>query len=143
MYIVILRTKCKSERETRVENALILGTGGAAKAIQFVLRKMGIAYTVVSRNSKYLTYHDLDETIISTNKLIINTTPLGMYPKVDSCPDIPYLHLTSEHFLFDLVYNPEKTLFLKKGAGQNCSIKNGYEMLILQAEKSWEIWNQE
>lgn len=128
--------------EGRVEKALVLGTGGASKAIKFVLNKMNIEFTMVSRSDQYLTYAALDENTIVQNKLIINTTPLGMYPHVDECPDIPYSALTEKHFLFDLVYNPEKTLFLKKGQLQGCSIKNGYEMLVLQAEKSWEIWNQ-
>jgi shikimate dehydrogenase len=126
----------------KIENALILGTGGASKAIKFVLNKMKIKFTIVSRNTKYLTYSQLTEDIIRENKLIINTTPLGMYPKIEECPNLPYFALSEKHFLYDLVYNPEKTLFLKKGELQKCNIKNGYEMLILQAEKSWEIWNQ-
>ncbi len=127
---------------SKVENALVLGTGGASKAIKYVLKKLGIKYTMVSRNDKYLTYAELDTEIVKNHKLIINTTPLGMHPKIEACPDIPYFALTKEHFLYDLVYNPEKTLFLNKGELQGCSIKNGYEMLVLQAEKAWEIWNQ-
>ncbi len=127
---------------TRVENALVLGTGGASKAIKYVLNKLNIGFTVVSRSNQYLTYAELDKNIINTNKLIVNTTPLGMFPKAHECPDLPYSALAGKHFLFDLVYNPEKTLFLKKGELQGCSIKNGYEMLVLQAEKAWEIWNQ-
>jgi len=128
--------------DAKVERALVLGTGGASKAIKYVLNKMDIEFTFVSRNEPYLTYSALDENIIDQNKLIINTTPLGMYPNVEECPEIPYPALTEKHFLYDLVYNPEKTLFLKMGELQGSSIKNGYEMLILQAEKSWEIWNQ-
>ena len=128
--------------DAKIENALILGTGGASKAIKFVLNKLGIDYSVVSRSSKFLMYSELTEEIIQQNKLIINTTPLGMYPKIEECPDLPYSALSEKHFLFDLVYNPEKTLFLKKGELYKCRIKNGYEMLILQADKSWEIWNQ-
>jgi shikimate dehydrogenase len=126
----------------KVENALILGTGGASKAIKFVLGKLNINYSIVSRKPKYLMYSQLTDEIILQNELIINTTPVGMYPNIEECPNLPYSALSEKHFLFDLVYNPEKTLFLKKGELQNCSIKNGYEMLILQAEKSWEIWNQ-
>ena len=126
----------------KIENALILGTGGASKAIKFVLNKLNINFTIVSRNPNYLMYSQLTEEIIRENKLIINTTPLGMYPKIEECPDLPYSALSEKHFLYDVVYNPEKTLFLKKGELHKCSIKNGYEMLILQAEKSWEIWNQ-
>ena len=126
----------------KIENALILGTGGASKAIKYVLSKLGINYTMVSRHKPYLTYDELNDSIIEQNKLIINTTPLGMYPKVEDCPILPYSAISDKHFLYDLVYNPEKTLFLKKGERQSCSTKNGYEMLILQAEKAWEIWNQ-
>ncbi len=125
-----------------VEKALVLGSGGASKAIKYVLQKLNIEYQIVSRSDRYLTYSALDKSIIDHHKLIINTTPLGMYPKVEECPDIPYSALTDKHFLYDLVYNPEKTLFLNKGELQGCSIKNGFEMLVLQAEKSWKIWNQ-
>lgn len=124
--------------------ALILGNGGAAEAVKFVLLQLGIEYKIVSRklhNGSHLTYTDLSEAIIKEHLLIINTTPLGTYPKVDDCPDIPYHHLTMHHYLFDLVYNPEKTLFLQKGIQQGASIKNGYDMLVIQAEESWKIWN--
>lgn len=126
----------------KVEKALVLGSGGASKAIKFVLKKLNIDYQIVSRSDQYLTYSALNDNIIDQHKLIINTTPLGMYPNEEECPDIPYSALTEKHFLYDLVYNPEKTLFLKKGELQGSSIKNGFEMLVLQAEKSWEIWNQ-
>ena len=126
-----------------VEEALVLGTGGASKAIIFVLNKLSINFKLVSRNNNHLTYAELDEKVIEQSQLIINTTPLGMHPKINECPDIPYSALTAKHFLYDLVYNPEKSLFLEKGEMQGCSIKNGYEMLILQAEKAWEIWNQQ
>ena len=124
-------------------SALILGNGGAAEAVKFVLQKLKIAYKIVSRkihDDTELTYPDLNETIMGENKLIINTTPLGTFPAVDDCPDLPYQYLTDQYFLFDLVYNPEKTLFLQKGEEQGAAIKNGYEMLILQAEESWKIW---
>ena len=125
--------------------ALILGNGGAAAAVKFVLNKLSIAYQTVSRkihDDAMLTYEDLDETIMKEHLLIINTTPLGTFPKVDEYPDIPYQYLTSQHFLYDLVYNPEKTSFLQKGEAQGAAIKNGYHMLVLQAEESWRIWNE-
>lgn len=123
--------------------ALILGTGGAAKAIEFVLNKLGIAYTYVSRKPSAGTYsyEQLTAGILAACTLIINTTPLGMYPAVSEAPPIPYGSLTADHYLFDLVYNPEKTLFLKKGEERGAAIKNGYEMLVIQAEESWKIWN--
>lgn len=127
--------------DANIEQALILGSGGASKAVKFVLSKLGIDAKIVSRKKEFLTYKALDSEIIQAHKLIVNTTPLGMYPKVDHCPDLPYDGLTKHHFLYDLVYNPPKTLFLKKGELAGASIKNGNDMLILQAEKSWEIWN--
>lgn len=126
--------------------ALILGTGGAAAAVAFVLNKLKIDFIYVSRTGNHaensLSYHDADCGIIKEYKLIINTTPLGMYPGVDSCPDILYNCLTGEHYLYDLVYNPATTLFLKKGAEQGAITKNGSDMLIIQAEESWKIWNE-
>ena len=126
-----------------VDNALVLGTGGASKAVVYVLKKMNISYQLVSRDKEKgdLTYTDLDEKILSKNQLIINTTPLGMAPKVDDSPKLDYDKLNSNHLLFDLVYNPEKTVFLTKGKQQGCSTLNGLPMLYLQAEKAWEIWN--
>ena len=124
--------------------ALILGNGGAAEAVKFVLKQLNINYKIVSRRIQKdaeLTYADLDETVIKENLLIINTTPVGTFPAVDECPEIPYEYLTAQHFLYDLVYNPEKTLFLKKGEERGAAIKNGYEMLVVQAEESWDIWN--
>lgn len=124
-------------------SALILGTGGAAKAVEYSLKKLNIEYLFVSRTKKAdtITYSDLNDNIIISNKLIINTTPLGMYPNVENCPDIPYNSLTSDHILFDLTYNPEITTFLKNGQNKNAKIKNGLEMLHFQAEQSWKIWN--
>jgi shikimate dehydrogenase len=124
--------------------ALVLGNGGAAEAVKFVLQKLNIAYKVVSRNlhnDSHLTYNDIDEAVVKEHLLIINTTPLGTYPNVNECPNIPYSHLTTQHYLFDLVYNPVKTLFLQKGEEKRTAIKNGYDMLVIQAEESWEIWN--
>ena len=126
------------------KKALILGNGGAAAAVKFVLKKSGIDFEIVSRrihNSSSLTYEDLNEKKIRENLLIINTTPLGMSPNENQAPDIPYEYLTPQHFLYDLIYNPGKTLFLKKGEDQGALIKNGYEMLVIQAEESWRIWN--
>ncbi|WP_018611044.1 shikimate dehydrogenase family protein [Segetibacter koreensis] len=128
-------------------HALILGTGGAAAAVEFVLKKLGIQFLFVSRISKpgssCLTYDEVTREIVNKYKLIINTTPLGMYPVVNSCPGIPYEHLGKEHYLYDLVYNPEQTLFLKKGAEKGAITKNGSDMLIIQAEESWKIWNED
>jgi len=125
--------------------ALILGTGGAAAAVRFVLEQMGIEFRMVSRTKTGvhdLTYADLDQSVMETHQLIINTTPLGTFPDVESSPDIPYALLNAGHLLFDLVYNPAKTLFLKKGEEQGSAIRNGYEMLVIQAEESWAIWNR-
>lgn len=125
--------------------ALILGTGGAGKAVKFVLSEMDVPYKVVSRRPvpEGLTYGDLTRESIKDYRLIINTTPLGMYPEVEACPDLPYKGLESSHYLYDLIYNPEETLFMKKGKEQGALVKNGYEMLVQQAEGSWEIWNRE
>ncbi len=125
--------------------ALILGTGGAAAAVEFVLKKLQIDFLFVSRNSQpgksNLTYKEVSGKILNEYKLIINTTPLGMYPNIEECPDILYEYLTKDHYLYDLVYNPEQTLFLKKGSEKGAITKNGSDMLIIQAEESWEIWN--
>ena len=126
--------------------ALILGTGGSAAAVEFVLKKSGIQFLFVSRKSQpgksILTYDEISQNILNEYKLIINTTPLGMYPDVDECPDISYDYLTKDHYLYDLVYNPQQTLFLKKGAAKGAITKNGADMLIIQAEESWKIWNE-
>ncbi|MDR0368523.1 MAG: shikimate dehydrogenase [Bacteroidales bacterium] len=126
-------------------SALILGTGGSAKAVAYVLRKMKITYSFVSRTpfgEHAIAYHHLNKEIIKSNPLIINTTPLGMSPDTDSCPDIPYNFLTDKHFLFDLVYNPTQTLFLQKGLQQGTLACNGYDMLRYQADQAWKIWNE-
>lgn len=124
-------------------HALVLGTGGAAKAVNYSLKKSGIEILNVSRvkNKTAISYDDLDSSIISKHKLIINTTPLGMFPKIDEAPPIPYEYITAGHLFFDLIYNPQKTLFLKKGEERGAQIANGSEMLVLQAEESWRIWN--
>lgn len=126
------------------KQALVLGNGGSSRAVIYVLDKLGIASQVISRQEGegLLSYEQLNDGIIADSTLIINTSPLGMYPKVDGFPDIPYGALGPRHLLFDLVYNPEKTLFLKKGQEQGATIVNGTDMLIYQAEGSWEIWNK-
>lgn len=125
------------------KNALILGTGGASKAVEFVLKKLGIGFQYVSRKAseKSIAYAALNEEIMQSATLIFNCTPIGMYPAVEAAPEIPYQFITEKHLLYDLVYNPEVTLFLKNGKENGAQIKNGLEMLHLQAEKSWEIWN--
>jgi shikimate dehydrogenase len=124
--------------------ALILGTGGAAKAIRYVLEQLDIEYAIVSRRKRgdELGYEDLGLDLLEDYHLIINTTPLGMYPNVDADPPVPYEYLTRKHFLYDLIYNPEKTKFLAEGEKRGAQICNGYEMLILQAEESWRIWSE-
>ena len=123
--------------------ALILGSGGAAKAVEHVLRKLAVHYRYVSRNGLQgnLSYEQVTPALLNEFTLIINTTPLGMYPDVDSLPPIPYHAIGSSHYLFDLVYNPEKTLFLQKGQERGAVVKNGQDMLVIQAEESWKIWN--
>ena len=123
--------------------ALVLGTGGASKAVQYVLDKQGISFLQVSRSKSpnTISYGELDKEIISNHLLIINTTPLGMYPNTESAPPIPYEWIGDSHYLFDLVYNPVKTMFLKKGEQQGAEIENGSDMLVDQAEGSWAIWN--
>lgn len=125
-------------------HALILGTGGASKAIAFVLKKLNISYLYVSRtpkNSKTISYSALSESIIKKHTLIVNSTPLGTHPNIKDCPQIPYQFLSEGHVLFDLIYNPAITAFLDKGRQKGAAIKNGEQMLELQAEKAWEIWN--
>lgn len=132
------------ENRTDITDALILGTGGASKAVAFALSKMGIKFNFVSRNSKkgMLTYSSLDKDIISKNLLIINTTPLGTFPDITSYPDIPYNYLTSSHICFDLVYNPTMTEFMKHCEVNGAKVKNGLEMLYNQADLAWRIWNE-
>jgi shikimate dehydrogenase len=122
--------------------ALILGDGGAASAVKYVLNKLGIAYRSVLRKPMpgALQYADVDEALLQSHTVIINTTPLGTFPNVEECPDIPYEYLSAKHLAYDLVYNPEETLFLKMVKEKGGTIKNGLEMLELQAERSWEIW---
>lgn len=122
--------------------ALVLGNGGAAKAVLYVLDKLNIAYKVVSRNKETgdFTYKELTPSIIEAHPLIINCSPVGTFPNVHECPQIPYEYIGPQHLLYDLIYNPEETLFLQKGKEKGATVKNGYEMLVLQAEKNWQIW---
>ena len=127
------------------KKALILGTGGASKAIKYILRKLNIEYVSASieeLKENEIRYSDIDKTMIEDRLVIINATPLGTYPNVDNCPTIPYEYITSKHVLFDLVYNPEETLFLKKGKDRGAAIQNGLQMLHMQAERAWAIWNE-
>lgn len=123
--------------------ALILGTGGASKAIAFVFEELGISYNFVSRTPKnnQLSYQDLNEEVIEKHTILVNSTPLGTHPNIHQKPSIPYHHISKNHLLFDLIYNPDKTAFLLEGESQNATICNGHRMLEFQAEKSWEIWN--
>lgn len=122
-------------------NALILGTGGASKAVEHVLQEFGYSVRFASRAAGDIRYNELGKDYISECPVIVNTTPLGMYPNNHQKPDIPYDGIGQDHLLVDLVYNPEKTLFLEQGESRGATILNGYRMLELQAEHSWEIWN--
>ncbi|MEJ6981157.1 shikimate dehydrogenase [Pedobacter sp. P351] len=123
--------------------ALILGTGGGSRAVAYVLDKLDIDFKIVSRRSvrKQISYAQITQSLMKDYTVIVNTTPLGTFPDIGSCPDIPYEFLTDRHLLYDLVYNPSETEFLKRGKTKGAAIKNGEEMLHLQAEKAWEIWN--
>lgn len=123
--------------------ALVLGSGGASKAVEVALKELGIGYWVVSRNplGAGLTYDELTPQLLQEHRLIINTTPLGTFPAVEECPPIPYEALTSQHYLYDLIYNPRETEFMQRGQIRGAHTKNGFEMLCLQAEAAWEIWN--
>ncbi|MFK7003780.1 shikimate dehydrogenase [Flavobacterium covae] len=125
------------------KKALILGTGGASKAIAYVLKSLEIDFLFVSRKqfNDTITYDQLNNSILTEYTIIINCTPLGTYPNIQDCPTIPYEFITSNHLVYDLIYNPKKTTFLAKAEEKGAIIKNGYEMLVLQAEKAWKIWN--
>lgn len=135
-------TSLKPLLKKQHDQALVLGDGGAARAVKCVLYNLGIDFKCATRKALpgNILFSELKPHHIRDHKLIINTTPIGMSPNIDECPPIPYDAITDEHLLYDLIYNPEETLFLKKGAEHGAVIKNGYEMLVLQAEKSWEIW---
>ncbi|MDR2520812.1 MAG: shikimate dehydrogenase [Bacteroidales bacterium OttesenSCG-928-I14] len=125
--------------------ALILGTGGAAKAIFYSLKQLGLTLTCVSRKKKIgsITYEELNSEIIKSHTIIINCTPVGMYPRVDECPKIPYEFLSNKHLLYDLIYNPDETLFMRFGKEMKATVKNGLEMLLLQAIASWNFWKSD
>lgn len=129
--------------KTHHQKALILGTGGASKAIIYALEQLGIHCQQVSRRASegILSYEQLSSAIINEHTVVVNCTPLGTHPNITTCPDLPYQHLTDKHLLFDLVYNPATTLFMQKGLAQGATVKNGLEMLEGQAIAAWEIWN--
>jgi shikimate dehydrogenase len=126
--------------------ALVLGTGGAAKAVEYVLGKLGIAFRLVSRRPRAgtsdLSYEQVDLAVLASHTLVVNTTPLGMYPHVEGYPALPYEAVGASHYFFVLVYNPARTLFLQKAEERGAAVENGHEMLLLQAEESWRIWNE-
>lgn len=127
------------------KKALILGTGGASKAVAFVFDELGIPFQFVSRNpmKNQLSYNDLDQKKMETYTVLVNCTPLGTFPKVEDRPDLPYQFINHSHLLFDLIYNPQKTSFLLEGEARGATICNGLRMLELQADKAWEIWNSQ
>jgi shikimate dehydrogenase len=129
--------------ERHHKKALILGTGGASKAIRYGLKSLGIETLYVSRSPRQgvITYNDITPEIIKEYNVIVNCTPLGMFPKIDYCPPLPYEAMDSHTLLYDLIYNPDETLFMTKGKAQGATVKNGLEMLLLQAFASWEFWN--
>ena len=126
------------------KKALILGTGGASKAVAFAFKKLNIPFLLVSRNPKdktQISYNQITENVLKEFSILVNCSPVGTFPNVEISPNIPYQFISKEHLLFDLIYNPSETAFLSEGKKRGATIKNGYEMLELQAEKSWEIWN--
>jgi len=138
-------TSLKPHLKEHHKKALILGTGGASKALKYVLGKLGIEFisaSIEELKENEIRYDDIDEKMMKERLLIINATPLGTYPKVNTFPNIPYEFITEKHLLFDVVYNPEVSVFLRNGLEKGAAIKNGYEMLLLQAIRSYEIWNE-
>ena len=125
------------------KKALVLGTGGSAKAVAYTLKELGISFLQVSRTpgEGMIGYEEIDQSMLETHTLLINTTPVGMYPDIMKAPVIPYEFIGGEHYLFDLVYNPERTRFLQEGELRGAAVENGSDMLVIQAEASWEIWN--
>ena len=130
--------------EELVDAALILGTGGASQAVQYVLSERNMSYQLVSRDKSKgdLTYDELTPEVMDSHRLIINSSPVGMYPHCDEAPAVPYHLLSSKHYLFDLVYNPERTLFMERGEAQGAHTLSGLAMLYAQAESAWKIWNE-
>ena len=143
--VIGFKASLKSLLQPQHKKALILGTGGASKAVAYVLHQLGIRYEVVSRRKSVTTlcYDDISPEKMQSVQLVVNTTPLGMSPKVDSCPQLPYEAVTSQHYFYDLIYNPEETLFLQKAKAQGAITKSGLDMLELQAEANWKIWNSD
>jgi len=135
---------CLSPKQAK-SKALILGTGGASKAVAYALEELNISYQYVSRtvSKDSLNYKNLNDVILKEHLIIINTTPLGMYPNIDNCPDLPYEAIGENHLLYDLVYNPKETLFIRKGKTNKSTTINGLKMLHLQAEKAWKIWQSQ
>lgn len=142
--VIGFREALEPHLRTHHRNALILGTGGASKAVAYVFDALGIAYKFVSRHADehQFGYRDLDKDIIAKYTLLVNCTPLGTYPDIKNRPEVPYHFLGKDHLLYDLIYNPEKTAFLQAGEKMGATIVNGQKMLELQAEASWEIWNR-
>lgn len=141
--VIGFRRSLEEHLEKQHGSALVLGTGGSSKAVSYVLEQMGIEYNLVSRSSGQgkISYEEVDADRLSRTLLIINTTPLGMFPNISSFPALPYEVLTPKHLLFDLVYNPDLSRFLELGEKRGAKIINGYDMLVYQAEASWKIWN--
>ena len=133
----------EQQLEEPVMRALVLGTGGASRAVQYVLKKRGIEYQLVSRQKglNTMSYEEINDELLQSSTLIINTTPVGMYPDLNVCPPLNYESLGPEHTLYDLIYNPAQTLFLARGEARACRTINGLDMLYRQAEASWTIWN--
>lgn len=125
------------------KQALILGTGGSSKAVAYTLKELSIPFLQVSRNPSegMIGYEEIDQSMLESHTLLINTTPVGMYPDIAKAPAIPYQFIGADHYLFDLVYNPERTRFLQEGILRGATVKNGSDMLVIQAEESWKIWN--
>ncbi len=139
------RQSIKPFLESHHERALILGTGGASKAIYFILKEIGISCFFVTRNKtaeNQFTYNELNENMLNAFKLVVNASPVGMFPNVNSAPKIPYEFISSSHLLYDLVYNPAETEFLKRGKAKGATIVNGLSMLHQQAEEAWRVWNK-
>jgi shikimate dehydrogenase len=128
------------------KKALVLGTGGASKAVAFVLEKLNIEFLKVSRkkdeSSSVISYDEINEVMMKEFQIVINTTPVGTSPNVDECPDLPYQFITDRHYFFDLIYNPKKTLFLSHAEERGALVENGDKMLAIQADESWKIWNE-
>ncbi|MBO0939443.1 shikimate dehydrogenase [Fibrella sp. HMF5335] len=136
-------SKARSLTDLATMKALVLGTGGASKAVVAALDDLGISYKIVSRkpDANGIVYADIS-TLISDYYLVINCSPVGMYPAVNAAPDLPYELITAHHFLYDLIYNPAETEFMRRGQAQGATVMNGYQMLVLQAEKAWAIWQE-